>query len=37
VADDLDGRQVTQLAVGIEADVKKQSSFIYRVDVVPHG
>jgi hypothetical protein len=37
VADSLSGSQVTELVRGIEADMKRQSSFISRVDVVPHG
>jgi len=37
VAADLSGGQVTRLVRGIETELGKQSSFIRRVDVVPHG
>jgi cation diffusion facilitator family transporter len=37
VAADLSSGEVTRLVRGIEVDLGKQSSFIFRVDVVPHG
>jgi divalent metal cation (Fe/Co/Zn/Cd) transporter len=37
IADDLRSGQVTALVSGIEVDLKQQSPYIYRVDVVPVG
>jgi cation diffusion facilitator family transporter len=37
IADDLDSGQVTSVIRGIEAGIKRESSNIYRVDVVPIG
>ena len=37
VAGNLGAGQVTQLVRSIEADLSKQSHFIYRVDVVPYA
>jgi divalent metal cation (Fe/Co/Zn/Cd) transporter len=37
IAGDLRSEQITALVRGIEKDMKKQSSYIYRVDVEPSG
>jgi len=37
LSDDLDGVQVKALAGGIEAGLRRESTDVYRVDVVPAG
>jgi hypothetical protein len=37
IADDLKSSEVTSLVRGIEAGMKNESPYIYRVDVVPVG